>query len=52
MRKNITILILIFFTAIAGKAQLFSGCENVTAFSKSRTPDMGIVISSGDAETV
>jgi tRNA 2-thiouridine synthesizing protein D len=52
MRKNIIILILILFSAISGKAQLFSGCENVTAFSKSRTPDIGIVISSGDAETV
>ena len=52
MRKNLVSLVLILFVAISGKAQLFSGCENVSAFSKSRTPDMGIVISSGDAETV
>lgn len=50
MRRNIIIL-LILFTAQSGFAQLFSGCENVTAFSKNRTPDMGIVISSGDRET-
>jgi peroxiredoxin family protein len=52
MRKNIILLLVILFCAISAKAQLFSGCENVSAFSKSRTPDMGIVISSGDAETV
>jgi predicted peroxiredoxin len=52
MRKNIILLLVILFFAISGKAQLFSGCENVSAFSKSRTPDIGIVISSGDAETV
>jgi uncharacterized protein involved in oxidation of intracellular sulfur len=52
MRKNIILLSVILFFALSGKAQLFSGCENVSAFSKSRTPDMGIVISSGDAETV
>jgi len=52
MRKNIILLWVILFIAISGKAQLFSGCENVSAFSKSRTPDIGIVISSGDAETV
>jgi peroxiredoxin family protein len=52
MRKNIILLSVILFLAISGKAQLFSGCENVSAFSKSRTPDIGIVISSGDAETV
>lgn len=32
--------------------QVFSGCENVSAFNKNSHPDMGIVISSGDAETV
>jgi uncharacterized protein involved in oxidation of intracellular sulfur len=52
MRKNIIFLLVILFFTISGKAQLFSGCENVSAFSKSRTPDIGIVISSGDAETV
>jgi sulfur relay (sulfurtransferase) complex TusBCD TusD component (DsrE family) len=54
MRKIILILtlILIFFFTINGCSQLFSGCENASAFNKSRTPDMGIVISSGDNETV
>lgn len=32
--------------------QLFSSCENVSAFNPGRTPDIGIVISSGEAETV
>jgi sulfur relay (sulfurtransferase) complex TusBCD TusD component (DsrE family) len=52
MRKYCIILILILFAANSSFAQLFSGCENATAFNKSRTPDIGIVISSGDAETV
>ena len=52
MRKNIIVLIVILITSQSGFAQLFAGCENVTAFSKSRKPDMGIVISSGDRETV
>jgi tRNA 2-thiouridine synthesizing protein D len=52
MRRSFIFLTIIMFSAISLKAQLFSGCENVSAFSKSRTPDIGIVISSGDAETV
>jgi len=52
MRKNIIILAFILTSVISSKAQLFSGCENVTAFNKSSTPGLGIVISSGDAETV
>jgi sulfur relay (sulfurtransferase) complex TusBCD TusD component (DsrE family) len=52
MRKNIFILLIFIFTVQSGYSQLFSGCEDVTAFDKARTPDMGIVISSGDAETV
>jgi peroxiredoxin family protein len=52
MKKNIIICILLLFITLNGFSQLFSGCENVTAFSKSRTPDIGIVISSGEAETV
>ena len=52
MKKNIIILIITLFIARNGFGQLFSGCENVSAFNKSRTPDIGIVISSGDAETV
>ena len=52
IRKIIFILVIIFFSTRSGFTQVISGCENVSAFSKSRTPDMGIVISSGDAETV
>ena len=52
MRKYIIIVLLILTISKSGFAQLFSGCENVTAFSPSRTPDLGIIISSGDAETV
>lgn len=52
MRKSFVVLMLVVLTAGSSFAQLFSGCENVTAFNTSRTPDIGIVISSGDAETV
>ena len=52
MKKRIIVLSFILFSAISAKAQLIPGCENVTAFNKSSTPDMGIIISSGDAETV
>jgi predicted peroxiredoxin len=52
VRKNVVILVFILICAQSGFAQLFSGCENVTAFSKNRKPDMGIVISSGERETV
>ena len=51
MKKSIIIL-LILITAQSGFAQLFSGCENVTAFNQNRTPDIRIVISSSDRETV
>jgi predicted peroxiredoxin len=52
MRKTVIILFFVIITTKSGFAQLFSSCENVTAFQKSRTPDIGIVISSGDTETV
>ena len=52
MKRNIVVLFIILFTAQSGFAQLFAGCENAAAFSKNRKPQMGIVISSGDRETV
>jgi predicted peroxiredoxin len=52
MRKIFLLLGLAFFFSQNGFSQLFTACENVTAFSKSRVPDLGIVISSGDPETV
>lgn len=52
MKRNLLFIATFFISFISVNAQLFSGCENVTAFSKTRTPDIGIVISSGDAETV
>jgi len=52
MKRNIAVLFIILFAAQSGFAQLFAGCENATAFSKNRKPQMGIVISSGDRETV
>src|SRR5664279_818749 len=52
MRKMFVLLGLTLFFTQSGFSQLFTACENVTAFSKSRTPDIGIVISSGDPETV
>jgi peroxiredoxin family protein len=52
MKKFNAILLCGLFSFSSVYSQLFSGCENVSAFNKSRTPDLGIIISSGDAETV
>lgn len=52
MKKNVIFILLMLFVAQNASAQLFTGCENVTAFNKNRTPAMGIVISSGERETV
>ncbi len=52
MRKLFVLASLTLLFTHSGFSQLFTACENVTAFSKSRAPDIGIVISSGDAETV
>ena len=52
MKKNLIVILFILFSAQSIFAQLFTGCENVTAFSKNRKPQMGIVISSADRETV
>ena len=52
MKKYMLLLALTIYANCGVFAQLFTACENVTAFSKSRTPDIGIVISSGDPETV
>ena len=52
MRKMFVMLGLTLFITQSSSCQLFTACENVTAFSKSRAPDIGIVISSGDPETV
>jgi predicted peroxiredoxin len=43
---------LLFGFSINGFSQVASACENVTTFSKNSKPDLGIVIYSGDAETV
>jgi predicted peroxiredoxin len=52
IRKHVVVLLVLLLTAQVGFGQLFSACENVTAFNKNSTPDIGIVISSGEAETV
>jgi hypothetical protein len=52
MKKNFIVLLISLFFVQSVFAQLFTGCENVTAFSKNRKPNMGIVISSADRETV
>lgn len=46
-----TFCMLLAFSTSSFSQNLFA-CESVTAFKKSRTPDLGIIISSGDAETV
>jgi peroxiredoxin family protein len=51
MRKLLFTLLLLGFS-ISGFSQVLSACENVTTFSKNSKPDLGIVIYSGDAETV
>jgi sulfur relay (sulfurtransferase) complex TusBCD TusD component (DsrE family) len=52
MKKFNLVLFIALITINSGYSQLFSGCENVSAFNKTSSPDIGIVISSGDAETV
>ncbi len=52
MRRLIFLIVLILFTAKSGNTQILTGCEGVTAFNKASSPDIGIIISSGDAETV
>ena len=52
MRKFLFATIFLFSFVINGFSQVASSCENVTTFSKNSKPDLGIVIYSGDAETV
>ena len=52
MKKFVFIILVTLCIAISGHTQTASGCENVTTFSKNSKPDIGIVIYSGDAETV
>jgi peroxiredoxin family protein len=52
MKKYLIVILLVLYIPVNSFAQLFSGCENVSAFDKNSHPDIGIVISSGDAETV
>jgi predicted peroxiredoxin len=51
MKKLLFVIIILLFVK-NGYSQILTGCEGVTAFSKSSSPDLGIVIYSGDAETV
>jgi len=52
MKKLLTLFALSFFFLNNCNAQLFASCENVTAFDTNSHPDLGIVISSGEPETV
>lgn len=52
MKRFSLILLVVALSVSSGYAQLISGCENVSAFNKNSSPDIGIIISSGDAETV
>jgi uncharacterized protein involved in oxidation of intracellular sulfur len=52
MKKFYLFLLFSFISVHYGYSQILFGCEDVTAFNKSRAPDLGIVISSCDAETV
>lgn len=51
--KKIIVICLIFIGSYSiVNSQVIPTCEGVTAFDKSKTPDLGIVIYSGEAETV
>jgi len=52
MIKFLFALIILAGLSQIGFSQNVASCENVTAFDKSRNPDLAIVIYSGDAETV
>ena len=53
MKCRIYLIVLVSVFSITNNlAQYFAGCEDVSAFDKNSHPDLGIVISSGDAETV
>jgi predicted peroxiredoxin len=52
MKRLWILLGLSFIFLLNLKSQVLASCENVTAFNKSSNPDLGIVISSGDEETV
>ncbi len=52
MRKLIFVLFLLQGLSMVSFAQGLPSCENVTAFKKSRTPDLGIVLYSNDPETL
>jgi sulfur relay (sulfurtransferase) complex TusBCD TusD component (DsrE family) len=52
MTKYLIALTILLGISVNGYSQIVSSCENVTAFDKSRNPDLAIVIYSGDAETV
>jgi peroxiredoxin family protein len=52
MKKVSVVLLVLYIIASNGFSQVITGCENVSVFNKSSSPDMGIVISSGDVETV
>jgi sulfur relay (sulfurtransferase) complex TusBCD TusD component (DsrE family) len=52
MRTLLLILLVTLTFAIGASSQILTGCENVTAFKKSSSPDLAIVIYSKDSETV
>jgi peroxiredoxin family protein len=52
MKKIILISLLLVCLALKAQSQFNFGCEITTAFPKNSKPDLGIVIYSGDAETV
>jgi peroxiredoxin family protein len=52
MKRFVLLSVLISLVCITLQSQEFSSCENLSTFDKNRKPDLGIVISSGDAETV
>jgi sulfur relay (sulfurtransferase) complex TusBCD TusD component (DsrE family) len=52
MKRFVLLSVLISLVCITLPSQELSSCEKLSIFDKSRKPDLGIILSSGDAETV
>jgi hypothetical protein len=52
MKKTSFIIALMLAISASGFSQLGAGCEGVSIFKKSSSPDLGIILSTNDAETI
>ena len=51
-KKTMLLVTLGICMSLSIQAQEISSCESLSVFNKNRKPDLGLIISSGDAETV